>query len=134
MNSRDVRRVYLAFEFERDAQRRTNFIQQSLLFCDFFLEDLSLPSSLHDSHWQREAQRRIQRIHVLIVLLGRDTHTSHGVHDEVSLAGQVRCPIVQLIPQHRQYGTISDRLPSLPYRWQRLNEMLRSPREFVRNY
>jgi hypothetical protein len=131
IKGKDVRRTYLAFEFEKDAQRRTTFIQQSLLYCDYVLEDLSLPSALHDSRWQRESRDRICQAEVLIVLLGQDTHSSHGVYDEISLAGQVRCPIVQLMPQRHRYGTISNRLPVLPYKWRKLNEMLQDPKAFV---
>lgn len=132
INDKDVRRIYLAFEFEKDAQRRTWFIQQSLLYCEYALEDLSLPAAIHDSRWQRESRERIFQAEVLIVLLGQDTHTSQGVYDEVSLAGQARCPVVQLMPQHQQYGTISNRIPVLSYRWKSLNEMLYDPESFVR--
>lgn len=69
----------------------------------------------------------------MIVLLGRDTHSSNGVYDEVSLAGQVQCPIVQLMPQHKRYGTISEKCPVIRYRWNRINEMLRDPKTFVQN-
>lgn len=131
MNGKDTRRVYLAFEFERDAQRRATFIKQSELYRNFLLKDLSLPSAAHDLHWQREAQERIRRVHVLIVLLGQDTHSSLGVRDELSLAGQVECPTIQLMPQHRRYGPISDRIRVLPYKWRRLNEMLQDPKAFI---
>ena len=133
MDSREIRRVYLAFEFERDAQRRTLFIQQASVHCEYLLEDLSLPSAIHNSHWQREARNRIQNCHVLIVLLGQDTHSSNGVRDEVSLAGQAQCPIIQLMPQHQRYGLISGNIPLLSYRWVRLNEMLRNPNVYIRN-
>jgi len=133
MNNREIRRVYLAFEFERDAQRRTTFIKQSESQCRFLLEDLSLPSAVHDLHWQREAQYRIRQSHVVIIFLGEDTHTSQGVLDELSLAGQAGCPTIQLMPQGKHYGVISDQIPVLPYRWNRLNEMLRNPRAFVQN-
>lgn len=56
---KERRSVYLAFEFERDAQRRDNFIQQSIIYCDFNLEDFSLPEAVHNTSWQREARRRI---------------------------------------------------------------------------
>ena len=127
----DKRRVYLAFEFENDAQRRVNLIKQSLLYCDFVLEDFSLPSAVHGVHWQREAQRRIGEAHVLIVLLGQNTHSSPGVRDEISLAGQAGCPVIQLMPQSKQYGTISDHIPVMNYRWRTLNSMLQNPREFI---
>jgi hypothetical protein len=130
---RDRRRVYLAFEFEKDAQRRNLFIRQAQDHCDYQLEDYSLPAAIHDKRWQGEARKLIQQCSVLIVLLGQDTHSSQGVNDEVSIAANLGCPIVQLMPQHNQYGTISDNFPVIRYRWNRLNEMLRDPKTFIQN-
>lgn len=131
MRPKQTRRVYLAFEFEKDAHRRAAFVSQAQHYCEFHLEDLSLPSALHDSHWQREAFERIRVSDVVIVILGLDTHNAPGVHDEMSLAGQAKRPVVQLMPQSRNYGLVSRKIPVCANRWTRINEMLDNPRAYV---
>lgn len=124
-------RVYLAFEFKKDAHRRTTFLSQANAYCDFRIEDLSLSSAVHDSRWQREALKRIQSADVVIVLLGPDTYNAPGVLDELSLAGQVSRPVVQLKAQRRQYGLVSHHIPVCSYKWKRINEMMRDPEAFA---
>jgi hypothetical protein len=120
MKYRQVRRVYLAFEFEKDSHRHSNFV----------IEDVSLPSAVHDLAWQRVALERIRVSDVVIVLLGQDTHNAPGVHDELALAGQARRPVVQLVPQHRRYGLISRQAPVCVFRWTLINQMLDDPKAF----
>ena len=129
--TREGRSVYLAFEFDRDAHRRQAFINQAECRCDFALNDLSMPAAAHSERWRREASPRIRASDVVIVLLGRDTHNAPGVQDELNLARQWDRPIVQLQPQGRNYGLVSDAIPVCRYRWDRINEMLRNPRAFV---
>ena len=132
MRRGEVRRVYFAFEYEKDAHRRSQFLSQAQRHCGFRLEDLSLPSAVHGSSWQREALKRIQMSHVVLVLLGPDTHNAPGVRDELSLAGQARRPVVQLMPKSQKYGLVSHEAPVCPYRWRRINEMLDDPNGYSR--
>ena len=87
------RPVFLSFEFERDAGRRVTFIGQAKKHCEFAIIDESLPSAQHDDKWRQKARERIGASQVVIVLLGPDTHNALGVKDELSLAGEVRCPV-----------------------------------------
>jgi hypothetical protein len=121
----------MAFEFEKDAKRRDNFITQARTLCQFRIEDLSLSSAVHDSRWQQEAKKRIKKSQLLIVLLGQDTHSAPGVKDELSLAGEVGCPVVQLMPQHKNYGQVGSKISTCEFKWVRINEMLRDPKGFV---
>ena len=125
-----VRSVYLAFEFDRDAQRRQAFINQATQLCDFTLNDRSIPAAAHSERWRREASERIRYSDVVIVLLGRDTHNAPGVRDELNLARQWRRPIVQLMPQGCDYGLVSDDIPVCRSKWVRINKMLRNPGAF----
>ena len=129
-NPLNVRSVYLAFEFERDAQHRKAFINQATQLCDFTLNDRSIPAAVHSKRWQREASRRIRSSDVVIVLLGSDTHNAPGVQDELNLARQWRRPIVQLMPQGCDYGLVSDDIPVCRSKWVRINEMLSDPGAF----
>ena len=98
------RPVFLSFEFEKDAGRRGTFIGLARKHCEFAIIDNSLPSAQHDEKWRQTAKERIRSYHVVIVLLGPDTHNAPGVKDELSLAGEVSCPVVQLMPQDKSYG------------------------------
>lgn len=126
----EVRSVYLAFEFDRDAHRRQAFINQAAKRCDFTLNDLSMPAAAHSERWRREASPRIRASDVVIVLLGQDMHNAPGVQDEINLARQWQRPIVQLLPQGRNYGLVPGNIPVCRYRWDRINEMLRNPGAF----
>ena len=128
----EVRRVYLAFEFEKDVQRRATFISQAKRHCAYQLDDLSLPAARHPAGWRLEARARITAAHVVIVLLGQDTYNAPGVRDELSLAGQARRPVVQLMPHRQNYGRASSGAPLCPYRWRVINRMLSDPEAFVR--
>ena len=68
---------------------------------------------------------------VVIVLLGPDTHNAPGVKDELSLAGEVGCPVVQLMPQSRNYGLVAQHGTVCEYKWTRINQMLLTPKSFT---
>ena len=130
-NRKQGRSVFLSFEFERDAGRRSAFVGQARVDCEFAIVDKSLPSAQHDDRWRREARERIAASDVVIVLLGPDTYNAPGVKDELSLAGEVRCPVVQLIPRNRNYGLVARNGAVCEYRWATINQMLQDPRAFA---
>ena len=133
-SSRKQRRsVFLSFEFEKDAERRKAFVGQASVDCEFAIVDKSLPRAQHDERWRREARERIEASDVVIVLLGPNTHNAPGVKDELSLAGEVRCPVVQLMPRNRNYGLVAKNGAVCEYRWTTINQMLKDPRAFAGN-
>ena len=130
-NRKQRRSIFLSFEFERDAGRREAFVGKARVDCDFAIVDKSLPSAQHDERWRREARERIEASDVVIVLLGPDTHSAPGVKDELSLAGEVHCPVVQLMPQNKDYGLAAKNGAVCEYKWKIINEMLRDPEAFA---
>ncbi|MCY4417276.1 MAG: hypothetical protein OXE87_13355 [Chloroflexi bacterium] len=128
---KNSRSVFLSFEFERDAGRRGTFIGQAKNLCEFAIIDKSLPRAQHDTRWRREARERIGASHVVMVLLGPDTHTAPGVKDELSLAGEVRCPVVQLMPRGKNYGLVTKSGAVCQYKWSTINQMLQDPKAFA---
>lgn len=127
------RSVFLSFEFEKDAGRRSAFIGQAGKHCDFTLKDKSLPAAKHDDEWRREAKERMKVSDVVIVLLGPDTHNAPGVKDELSLAGEVGCPVIQLMPQGQNYGLVGKYRAVCRYKWTAVNQMLRNPGAFAKS-
>ena len=125
------RPVFLSFEFERDAGRRGTFIAQAKKHCEYAIIDKSLPSAQHDESWRQKARERIGASQIVIVLLGPDTQNAPGVKDELSLAGEVRCPVVQLLPQDKNYGLVAKNGAVCEYKWDTINRMLRDPKGFA---
>ena len=131
LGSKRSRPVFLSFEFEKDAERRGTFIGQAEKLCAFAIIDKSLPSAQHGDMWRQKAKERIRSSHVVIVLLGPDTQNAPGVKDELSLAGEVGCPVVQLMPQNRNYGLVAKNGAVCEYKWDTINRMLRDPKTFT---
>ena len=125
------RAVFLSFEFDRDAARRGSFIGQGKLHCEFAIVDKSLPRAQHDDTWRQKARESIRASQVVIILLGPDTHSAIGVKDELSLAGEARCPVVQLMPQDKNYGLVAKNGAVCEYKWENINLMLKDPKAFA---
>ena len=126
------RSVFLSFEFEKDGGRRNTFIGDAKKHCEFNLKDKSLPAAVHDDKWRREVKERLRVSDVVIVLLGPDTQNAPGVEDELSLAGEVKCPVVQLMPQHQNYGLVAKSGAVCESKWKLVNQMLRDPGAFAK--
>ena len=125
------RSVFLSFEFERDASRRGTFIGQARDHCEFAIIDKSLPSAQHDQRWTQKAREGIAAAEVVIVLLGPDTHNAPGVKDELSLAGEARRSVVQLMPRGKNYGLVAKNGAVCEYRWDTINRMLQDPKAYA---
>ena len=131
---KETRSVYLAFEFDKDRHRRDAFMAQAKRYCDFDLQDCSLPEEQKVNEWRQQAEPLIEQSDVLLVLLGQDTHKANGVFDEMSLAGgRDGCPIIQLLPQKRKYGRVSDNQAVMRTKWKKLNRMLVNPKAYAAN-
>ena len=53
-----------------------------------------------------------------------------GVQDELSLAGQLGKPVVQLMPQGKAYGLPTELAPVCSHRWAQIDAMLQDPQAF----
>ena len=120
----------MSFEFGRDAGKRKDFLHQAGLHSDFALKDKSLPAAEHDDNWRKEVKKRMKDSDVVIVLLGPDTQNAPGVLDELSLAGEVERPVVQLMPQRQNYGLAGKYRAVCEYKWTLVDQMLRDPAAF----
>ena len=130
---KELRSIFLSFEFEKDAGRRGGFIGQARKHCAFTVKDMSLPAAEHDDKWRGDVKERMKGSDIVIVLLGPDTHNAPGVKDELSLAGEVGCPVVQLMPQGQNYGLVGRYRAVCRYRWTAINQMLQDPGTFAKS-
>lgn len=128
---KESRSIFLSFEFHKDASRRGAFIGQAKNQCEFTLIDMSLPDAEHGSKWRQEVKKKIQASDVVIVLLGPDAQNAPGVKDELSLAGEMGCPVVQLMPQDCNYGLVAKNGTVCEYKWTSINQMLRNPKAYA---
>ena len=131
--NKDSRSIFLSFEFEKDDGKQKDFLNQASLYSDFVLQDKSLPAAEHDDKWRKEVKERMKGSDVVIVLLGPDTHNAPGVLDELSLAGEVERPVVQLMPQRQNYGLAGKYRAVCKYKWILVNQMLRDPAAFAKS-
>ena len=59
--------------------------------------DWSMKEAAPQRNWEREAEARIRRSDVVVVLVGPKTYRSPGVLKEVAIARRLGKPVVQII-------------------------------------
>ena len=88
-------KVFLSFEFDRDADLYRNFLAQARRSDSCHdLEDYSLNEAYrpHDESWLKKAREQIDLADIVVVALGDDTHNAPGVIKEVREANQFKKP------------------------------------------
>ena len=63
----------------------------------FSAADWSMKEAAPQRNWEAEAESRIARSDVVVVLVGPRTHQAPGVRKEVAIARRLGKPIVQII-------------------------------------
>ena len=97
--------VFLSFKFRRDNHLRGSFYTQaSRGDSRYYVQDESLREDYPNNRWLNEARERIRACDIVVVLVGRDTHSSSGVEKEVTIANQLHKPIFQIRHQGKNYG------------------------------
>ena len=92
------KRVFLSFDFDEDQVLKHHMAGQLKLDSSpFTAEDWSMKEAAQQSNWEAEAEARISRSNVVMVLVGPKTHQASGVLKEVAIARRLGKPIVQII-------------------------------------
>ena len=79
--------VFVSFDFDNDKTLKTFIIGQSrLLDSPFEVTDWSMKEAAPEKNWEDEAEKRIKRVEVVLVMVGRETHKASGVLKEVHMA------------------------------------------------
>lgn len=93
-----MKRAFISFDFDEDQQLKHFFAGQlKLPESPFAAADWSMKEAAPQANWEREAENRILRSDIVIVLVGPKTHRAPGVRKEVAIARRLRKPIVQVI-------------------------------------
>lgn len=93
-----MKRVFFSFDFDNDQALKT-MMQGQLKFpaSPFKAADWSMKEAAPQRKWEQEADSRIKRSDVVVVLLGTYTHRAPGVRKEVAMARRHGIRLVQVI-------------------------------------
>ena len=89
--------VYISFDFDNDRELKDFIIGQSKNpDSPFSVIDHSIKQAV-SGDWVADAERRIKRSDVVLVMVGHQTHSAQGVKKEVTLGRKHSKKIVQVI-------------------------------------
>ena len=118
-------KVFLSFEFDKDEELHRNFYAQADLGDSCHeIEDYSLKEAYpphNDTGWLKKARSLISRSHIVIAVIGEDTHNAPGVKKEVTIANQNKKPIFQIRPKNSSGGTIDGAGEEIPWKWKQID-------------
>ena len=117
-------KVFLSFEFDRDADLYRNFFQQARRGDSCHdLEDYSLNEAYrpHDESWVKKARKQIDLSDIVIVALRDDTHNAPGVEKEVTIKNQLGRPGLQIRPKPRTSGRVRGAGDEVPWDWTQID-------------
>ena len=93
-----TKRAFFSFDFDEDEKLKIAMAGQlKLSTSPFSAADWSMKEAAPQKNWEAEAESRINRSDVVVVLVGPKTHKAPGVLKEVAIARQLKKPIVQII-------------------------------------
>ncbi len=91
-------KVFVSFDFDNDKTLKEFIIGQSKNSdSPFEVADWSMKEAAPQRDWQDEAESRIKRSDLVLVMVGPETHKAPGVLKEVEMARRNNIRIVQVI-------------------------------------
>ncbi len=92
------KRAFFSFDFDEDQNLKHHMVGQlKLPSSPFEAADWSIKEAAPQRNWEDEAEARINRSDVVVVLVGPKTYKAPGVLKEVAIARRLKKPIVQII-------------------------------------
>jgi hypothetical protein len=88
-------RAFVSFDFDHDATSRILFVGQAGKESptSFTIEDWSSKEELAQSDWERIIRDKMNRCHMVIVLVGRHMSSATGVAKEITMASALNVPV-----------------------------------------
>jgi len=126
MNTPALKKVFISFDFDEDKALKDLLIGQARNpICPFEVIDNSLKEAAPEDGWEIEAEKRMNRADIVIVLVGEHTHQARGVLKEVKLARQLKKKIVQLIGhKNGKHKRVPDAGRLYSWTWENLVKLL----------
>lgn len=84
------------------------------------VSDWSLKEGTPDPEWKRKAREQIRRSDIVVVVLGKQTHRSAAVRQEVKMAREMGKPVCQIKPASSR-GSRPVRGAGRQYNWNQEN-------------
>ena len=118
-------RVFISFDFDNDLELKNGLVGQSHLEdSPFSIANWSMNEPAPEANWEQEAESRIKRFDVVVVMLGNNTHQAPGVRKEVAMANRNGIRIFQLKPQERNVTRVAGAGSVHDWTWPNLRRLL----------
>jgi hypothetical protein len=121
-----MKRAFFSFDFDEDQNLKNHMVGQlKLPSSPFSAADWSMKEAAKQDEWEMEAEQRISRSDVVIVLVGPRTYKAPGVLKEVAIARRLKKPIVQIIGYRDTSPTrVPDAGRLLSWTWENMTNVL----------
>ncbi len=87
-------RVFISFDFDHNETEKHLFAGQAKNSkTPFNIEDWSSKSHLPQNQWEKLIEDKINKSNMVIVLVGKNMSTAHGVAKEISFADKNNVPV-----------------------------------------
>lgn len=113
--------VFFSYEFTKDKELYGSFFAQAKKESDHTICDYSLDKVHPPADWKEEAEKRIARCSIVIIVVGQDTHNAPGVEVEKNIARRLDKPILQIQPQKQNYGGVNGAGEIIPWKWDKID-------------
>ena len=119
-------KVFVSFDFDNDKKLKEFVIGQSKNSdSPFEVADWSMKEAAPQRNWEDEAESRIKRSDLVMVMVGPTTHKAPGVLKEVEMARQNGIPIVQIIGyKDGNYTAVPNAGRLYSWNWDNLKKLL----------
>ncbi len=121
-----TKRAFFSFDFDEDQNLKHHMVGQlKLPESSFEAADWSMKEAAPQRNWEQEAEARIRRSDIVVVLVGPRTYRAPGVLKEVAMARRLKKPIVQIIGYHNASPTaVSNAGRLLKWTWPNMSNVL----------
>ena len=116
--------VFVSFEFDRDNKLKSDFYGQSKKDSRHTLNNKSLNEPYQEKIWKGKARKAIKGCHVVVVLVGPDTHNAPGVIVETNMARSLKKPIIQVRRQGSTYQGLTHIGKPIAWKWKVIDKKL----------
>ena len=106
-------RAFISFDYDHNENDKNLFIGQSKNSrTPFEIEDWSSKDSLLQSQWERLIKDKINKCHLMIILVGQNMRSADGVRKEIDMAHKQNVPVFGVyVDGANQYSALPAGLP-----------------------
>jgi hypothetical protein len=120
------KRVFISFDFDNDKALKDFLVGQSKLEdSPFEIADWSMKEAAPQANWEKEAEAKIKRSDVVIVMVGEKMHKAPGVLKEIAIARRNGKKIIQIIGYREgKYTAVPNGGELYRWNWENLKKLL----------